>query len=119
MKRRLGLVLAVLAVWGGTIAAGEDQWDPSTGEWRLGRATHYSAPGDVWTIHDGSCTHKYIWPDVGPGEAWLLPSVDLHLAAPFPAPEASVDSAHLCQALAGWDAGALDDQADDFIGSCG
>lgn len=53
--------------------------------WRLGRATHYSAPGDVWTIHDGSCTHKYIWPDVGTG----------------------------------WDAGAMDDQNPEFIGSCG
>lgn len=36
-------------------------------EWKPARATHYSAPGDVWTIHDGSCTHKYIWPDVYPG----------------------------------------------------
>lgn len=36
-------------------------------EWKPARATHYSAPGDTWTIHDGSCTHKYIWPDVYPG----------------------------------------------------
>ncbi|PSC70356.1 hypothetical protein C2E20_6254 [Micractinium conductrix] len=89
---RLALAL-VLAGAGGASAADVSNatdsaaaagvlWNP---EWRLGRATHYSAPGDVWTIHDGSCTHKYIWPDIGTG----------------------------------WDAGAMDDQNDEFIGSCG
>ena len=71
---RLALAL-VLAGAGGASAADVSNatdsaaaagvlWNP---EWRLGRATHYSAPGDVWTIHDGSCTHKYIWPDIGTG----------------------------------------------------
>lgn len=35
--------------------------------WSVGRATYYSTPGDIWTIHDGSCTHEYQWPDVGTG----------------------------------------------------
>lgn len=41
--------------------------DVSSIPWSVGRATYYSAPGDTWTIHDGSCTHQYIWPDIGTG----------------------------------------------------
>lgn len=40
---------------------------PALDNWRPGRATFYGAPGDIWSIHDGSCTHQYIWPDIGTG----------------------------------------------------
>ena len=58
------VALCVVLLLGCTAAGAAAQSDA---DWRVGRATHYSAPGDQWTIHDGSCTHKYIWPDIGPG----------------------------------------------------
>eukprot|EP00887_Chlorella_sp_A99_P004291 scaffold15.g4291.t1 len=54
----LGLALAAAAAAG---AAGDAL------AWKVGRATYYGAPGDTWSIHDGSCTHQYLWPDVGTG----------------------------------------------------
>lgn len=109
-------------------------------EWKPARATHYSAPGDVWTIHDGSCTHQYIWPDIGTGaRAWRAGWVDrvddesaLHARAallprrpnshrqPGAGPLAAAPAAPPPSSIhAGWDAGALSDQNADFIGSCG
>ncbi|KAI7842555.1 hypothetical protein COHA_003792 [Chlorella ohadii] len=84
MARQVARTLSLSAVLLVACAAAGAAADSGAG-WRTGRATHYSAPGDQWTIHDGSCTHKYIWPDIGPG----------------------------------WDAGAISDQNDEFIGSCG
>lgn len=114
--------------------------DTQGAEWRMGRATHYSAPGDTWTIHDGSCTHKYIWPDIGPGACcggWGRPVQPLwrqatarshsccHLACNrllpscmHPSIDCQIYLSFLCVA-AGWDAGAMDDQNPEFIGSCG
>ena len=31
----------------------------SQGEWHRGRATHYSGPGDGWTIHEGRQLSDY------------------------------------------------------------
>lgn len=61
LLRRPAGVLLLLVLLAAPAAA-----DFST-DWKPARATHYSAPGDTWTIHDGSCTHQYIWPDVGTG----------------------------------------------------
>lgn len=33
------------------LAAG---WAQAQGAWKTGRATYYGAPGDKWSIHDGS-----------------------------------------------------------------
>ncbi|KAL4448260.1 hypothetical protein ABPG75_005479 [Micractinium tetrahymenae] len=84
------LAAAALGALAGAGAQGDASGDaaspsPALNAWRPGRGTYYSAPGDTWTIHDGSCTHQYIWPDIGTG----------------------------------WDAGAMDDQNPEFIGSCG
>lgn len=125
----LRLALAALLVHGVSQAAAEFPTD-----WKPARATHYSAPGDTWTIHDGSCTHKYIWPDIGPGAvrrevpAWgavrVLPCAGcqcnmLKASTCQQAPNYQPPPCLLPQPPAGWDAGALSDQNEDFIGSCG
>ena len=123
---RLALLLAAAAALGAHGAAAFDA------PWKAGRATYYSAPGDTWTIHDGSCTHKYMWPDIGPGAACCrsrpsssCPAVQQprcaqrrrHPAKP-PALSAWMPPPLLCR-HAGWDAGAISDTNDEFIGSCG
>ncbi|GFH06973.1 expansin-like EG45 domain-containing protein [Haematococcus lacustris] len=35
--------------------------------WRSGRATHYGGPGDLWSIHQGSCQYYYLDPNVNTG----------------------------------------------------
>lgn len=64
VKPALCLLLAACLLLARTAAA-----DYTALPWKEGRATYYGEPGDKWSIHDGSCTHTYQWPDVVGGAA--------------------------------------------------
>ena len=90
MKSLAAAVALTLLLCLGSAAAWDSQWRPA-------RATYYSAPGDSWSIHDGSCTHQYIWPDIYPGAP-----LGLHQVLPWECrrrPYHPRNRCHSCQQL--------------------